>query len=852
MKQSRFIFSLLTALLCTAAVWANVGPQSIRVTFNGDNSEGWTASSGGSVTSVADGVANVQMHNQGSNYRADFQYQTSGTFTFDKTKDIVWAIKLTGALPGSNNAKKFEMNYKNSSGTDTWINHPGEGTSGDITLNNLSCNDGGVIYYVNLATTASTLWGNVQSGSVGINKIHFIFADATNLTDETAKYAVDWIASFASVNDLQTFKDWTDEAQEADPSLPYLELCFRPKSDQDSHETGYPYIGFKSSGFEGNYQARIFAVEYFLVDYSLEKIYTLQLNPYASNNAGIAVWDCNQQISADHSVSELRLLATSIVGIAPGSSEGTSNTPITTASCSDSKWLLNIPAYKLTPLATVGSKTLVGLFMTSKDLTNSSSAKFTTSNAEAGKVKPSFTLSETINPVVNLTQSTASANLADAVSAANANDVLELRGDVTTSSSRLDIQKALTIQGATGEEKIICGVAANTIMILATGSEEKTVTFKDLIVDGNNTSRSTQTFECGTNQTKLAFDNVRFINTTYSVICGDVKNNGSNIILKNDNSFPNGIYLNRDKRIDGQYATHTSPIQIYLSYDYVEDYAMVLCTSNVSQYEIVGGQKEKESAEYSVPWYLYDGLSGDKGHELKGKKQTELTLTDNTDNASSLAANQDKHCYVTLNRTIARNGDYATFCAPFAISREALEEHLGTTEVLRYKRTVIEGDEAVLIFDDDVTDLEAGVPYLIKPAGGDNVTSMTFNNVVIDNTLRESADAHYRFIPLFSQETVSNTGAENKSVVYLGASNRLYWAGLTCTINGFRAYFRVADGAAATMAPVRRMSFGRGAGVTTALDNSAADAAQSKRLENGRLVIVRDGVRYNALGQVIQ
>ncbi|MBR1480698.1 MAG: hypothetical protein IJ609_02045, partial [Paludibacteraceae bacterium] len=343
---------------------------------------------------------------------------------------------------------------------------------------------------------------------------------------------------------------------------------------------------------------------------------------------------------------------------------------------------------------------------------------------------------------------------------------------------------------------------------------------------------------------KMAFDGVRVINTTYDdPFKGDVKSAGSNVILSGVNSFPAGIALNKQKRVQHSSATHTTPITIKLSHDYLSGdnntYSIVLTCSNPTLYSVV-----LEHAD--VDYELYAS-----GTELKARPIA-FTLEDNADNATTLAEKNGIRANVTLNRTIARNGDYATFCAPFAISREALEEHLGTTEVLRYKRTVIEGDEAVLIFDDDVTDLEAGVPYLIKPAGGDNVTSMTFNNVVIDNTLRESADDHYRFIPLFSQETVSNTGAENKSVVYLGASNQLYWAGPTCTINGFRAYFRVADGAAATMAPVRRMSFDRGAGVTTALDNSAADAAQSKRLENGRLVIVRDGVRYNALGQVVK
>ena len=87
-----FLFAVVT--LMTASMWAAVGPQTVLATFHGNTAEGWQASSGGSITSVADGVANVQMALQSNNkYRADFQNQVAGTFAIDKTRDIVWAIK---------------------------------------------------------------------------------------------------------------------------------------------------------------------------------------------------------------------------------------------------------------------------------------------------------------------------------------------------------------------------------------------------------------------------------------------------------------------------------------------------------------------------------------------------------------------------------------------------------------------------------------------------------------------------------------------------------------------------------------------------------------------------------------
>ena len=40
--KRKFFFSLL-ALTLSVATWAAVGPQSIKVTFNGNTAEGWQA-----------------------------------------------------------------------------------------------------------------------------------------------------------------------------------------------------------------------------------------------------------------------------------------------------------------------------------------------------------------------------------------------------------------------------------------------------------------------------------------------------------------------------------------------------------------------------------------------------------------------------------------------------------------------------------------------------------------------------------------------------------------------------------------------------------------------------------------
>ncbi len=200
-------------------------------------------------------------------------------------------------------------------------------------------------------------------------------------------------------------------------------------------------------------------------------------------------------------------------------------------------------------------------------------------------------------------------SLALAVEEANDGDVLVINEDVEIAGARLEITKNLTIMGATGAEKILCNVPANTLMVLANGNEEDyTVSFKNLIVDGQDVVRGTQTFDSN-GKAKLSFESVSVINTTYSVVTGDVKSNGSNVILAGNNSFPNGIYLNKNKRIDHQGATHVEPIRIILSADYVADYAIVLHCNDSTLYMAV-------DAADVADWELYVS----NNQELKGRK----------------------------------------------------------------------------------------------------------------------------------------------------------------------------------------------------------------------------------------
>ena len=797
---------LCASMFILNAVMAAVGPQSINFTFNATDSEGWIVSSGGSITSVENGVANVQMKQQdGGKYRADFQYKTAGKFTFDKTKDVVWAIKLTGALPGTNNARKFEMNYKTSSGN-TWINR-----SGDAVANNpitpsgtLFSSDGGVIYYYDLSEKAPTQWGSVPEGVLSINNIHFVMADATDLTDETAKYAVDWVATFTSVNDLKAFQDWKDE--KIDTASPYLELCFRPKSDNSGYDSSTPLNGFKNTDFEGNYQARFFAVEYFWVEnFDVTGMtYTLSLTTLGGGGTSeLAVWDFPYQVNNFISAADINTYATAVVGVAPGSSEAAGKKePIASSKCTNSVWSFTIPASSLTSLATRGDKTLVGVLITSKNITKDEKGKFA-SSSHAEKDGPSLQQA----PIVNTTQNKVETTLADAVANANEGDVITIYGDVTISGNRLEIKKELTIQGATGAEKIICGVPANQLMVLANGNEaDYTVTFKNLIVDGQNQVRATQTFDSN-RKAKIHFDGVSVINTTYSVGTGDVKCAGSNIILTGNNSFPTGIYLNMDKRVDHQGATHTAPVKLILADDYKEDWAIVLNCDKPELYETV-------DADGVVGWELYK--SGTK-KELKAKK----------------------YCY---NLVVSPKAGMATLVLGFAA-----ELPVGV------KAYTLTNDGTVNIYATEVDRIEANQPVLIiaEPA------TYTFNREAGVANNEQSTPTNGCLIGTYKQINVPEGGVEKYNYVLAnpdsGDGIGFYKVkGTEIKIAKNRAYLSCTYDTQANEANNAPLRIKFGGQMATEIETIDANSQAEKILKEGVLYIRKAGKIYRVDGQLVE
>ena len=83
------------------------------------------------------------------------------------------------------------------------------------------------------------------------------------------------------------------------------------------------------------------------------------------------------------------------------------------------------------------------------------------------------------------------------------------------------------------------------------------------------------------------------------------------------------------------------------------------------------------------------------------------------------------------------------------------------------------------------------------------------------------------------------------------ANNALTFPQSDKTLKGFRAYFQI--NATPSAAPIRGARIITQGQIATDIDLVLLEDNKAvKTIENGQLVIIRDGIRYNAMGTVIK
>lgn len=221
-----------------------------------------------------------------------------------------------------------------------------------------------------------------------------------------------------------------------------------------------------------------------------------------------------------------------------------------------------------------------------------------------------------------------------------------------------------------------------------------------------------------------------------------------------------------------------------------------------------------------------------------------MTDTD-IDNSAWVANVGGAACDVQLNRTIL-GGMYNTICLPFTLNSTKCKAVFGDdVEIYILGSATLSGDILNLQFISR-SDIWQGTPILIKTST--DIVNPVFEGVsfgvaTADHT---SGDA-VTFRGTFVQKEFHN----GDQVLLLVANNMLSYPLSDRTLKGFRAYFEVNNPQA--HAPIRGARIIAGQNVVTSIDLVEAQTeGVTKVIENGQLIIIRDGVRLNALGVQVQ
>lgn len=236
-------------------------------------------------------------------------------------------------------------------------------------------------------------------------------------------------------------------------------------------------------------------------------------------------------------------------------------------------------------------------------------------------------------------------------------------------------------------------------------------------------------------------------------------------------------------------------------------------------------------------------------HAFDYSTPIEVTADNASDIDHMLTILSDYTVSLHMQRVYLKNGEYNTLCLPFALDDYHItHSDLADAEIYKFSNAAKDGDYLDLHFQ-PVTTMEAGVPYFFRYVGDENAengSELVFNETNDATTSTTPQDVTHNGVTLhgtLSQVTINGSGK-----LYLTAGNNLMYYNGDKTINPFRAYFEVAGAGAPPRARIVANK-----DQATGIEDVHNDNVQStKVLENGQLYILKNGVKYNAQGQIVK
>ena len=265
--------------------------------------------------------------------------------------------------------------------------------------------------------------------------------------------------------------------------------------------------------------------------------------------------------------------------------------------------------------------------------------------------------------------------------------------------------------------------------------------------------------------------------------------------------------------------------------EYVEGETVTLTPTANPGYEFTGWSDGSTANPYT--------FTATKDVTLTAYFETATVEITEGNNSSVLTTNNDLKVNVEVQRQFIKDKLY-TIALPFALND--VETVFGTgTIVYEYVSLVQAGGEVVLNFN-IVNSLVAGKPYLIAPTK--DVNGFSIQNVILTNTPNNITFTVGKTTITMEAILSVEANAKTDGRYWLAADKYLYNS--ENDLPALRALFNVSTKSG--MPPRARVALGENA--ATGLDNiTNGENTTIKVIENGQLIIIRNGEKFNAQGQ---
>ena len=163
-----------------------------------------------------------------------------------------------------------------------------------------------------------------------------------------------------------------------------------------------------------------------------------------------------------------------------------------------------------------------------------------------------------------------------------------------------------------------------------------------------------------------------------------------------------------------------------------------------------------------------------------------VSLANNADNSENLDFwNNTEKSVVLSDRTLFKDDSWNTLCLPFGIDNFE-GTPLEGADVRTVESASLHNTTLTLHFA-SVKEIEAGKPYIVRWSSGNDLSNPVFFNAQIDKNEK----------PLVFDDVVTFQGtyspfalvAQDKTKLYMGSDNKLYYPKKDMTIKSFRAFF---------------------------------------------------------------